>query len=522
VLLIACANVANLMLARAVAREREVAIRAALGAGRARIVRQMLTESALVAIAGGALGVLLSMWWIDLLVGSIPTELPYWLDFSVDARVLGFTSAIALTTVLVFGLAPALQLVRGDQHASLKDGARGSSGGRARSRLRSTFVVAQLAASIVLLVGGLLMARSFLAMRSVDPGFNTTGIITMNVSLPASVYPEDANVNAFYDALLARLRSRSDVGGAELINSFPISGSNTTSNFSIEGSGEVAGVSTHNHVVTPGYFAAMGIDIERGRAFNATDVTGAGNVAIINRALAERYFPGEDPIGRGIRFGGGTDGEFYRIVGVAANVNQRDVNQQNVEPSLYRPFAQNPWRDAALVVRTRGDAGRVVQAIREETRALDANIPVFDVRTVQQVLSEAMWDAKLNTILFGVFAVAALLLAAVGLHGVIAYGVVQRRREIGVRVALGATARDVLRLVVGQTMVLTAVGLALGMVLAWAAARALGALLYGVSTSDPLTFAIVPLLLALVALLASWVPARRAATIDAMHAIRSD
>jgi ABC-type antimicrobial peptide transport system permease subunit len=203
-------------------------------------------------------------------------------------------------------------------------------------------------------------------------------------------------------------------------------------------------------------------------------------------------------------------------------VNQRDVNQQNIEPSLYRPFAQNPWRDAALVVRTRGDAVRLAQTIRDETRALDANIPVYDVRTVEQVLAEAVWDAKLNTILFGVFAAAALLLAAVGLHGVIAYGVVQRRREIGVRVALGATARDILRLVVGQSMVLTAIGLGLGLVLAWIASRTMAAMLFGVSANDPVTFAVVPLLLATVALAASWVPARRAASIDAMHAIRSE
>jgi len=525
VLLIACANVANLLLARAAGREREIAIRGALGASGARIVRQMLTESAVIALAGGGLGVLLSMWWLDVVLDQIPEALPYWMEPGVDARVLVFTTAVALGTSVIFGLAPALQARRADQQTALREGGRGLTPGSARARLRGVFVVSQLAASIVLLVAGLLMVRSFLAMKRVDPGFDTTGIVTMNLSLPQQAYPAAVNTNAFYDQLLARLRAQPYIRMAELVNNFPISGSNVSSNFSIEGVGEVQDAHAHNQAASPGYFEAMGIPVLRGRAFTDADALGAERVAIINEALAERYFPGQDPLGRGIMFGATDEDdepEWYRIVGVVANVNQRDVNQAQAEPSLYRPFAQSPWHSAALVVRVRGDLASAIASIRRESRALDADVPVDDVRTVEAVLDDAVWDSRLFTSLFAAFAAGALALAAIGLYGVVAYGVTQRTHEIGVRVALGATTRDVLRLVVGQGMTLTAVGLGVGIVLAFAVSRVMEGMLFGVTAGDPVTFALVPPLLALVALLATWLPARRAARVPAMVALRAD
>ena len=521
VLLIACANVANLLLARATGRTREIAVRGALGASAGRILRQVLTESLVIAVAGGAIGVLLSMWWLDLMLSAIPVELPYWMEFGLDWRLLMFVIAAVCGSSVVFGLAPALQLLRVDQHAVLKDGTR-RTGGSSRAVLRGVFVVAQFAGSLVLLVGGLLMIRSFLSMRSVDPGFDTSGIVTMRVALPQRGYEAPEALNGFHAQLLERLRARPEIAAAELVNHFPISGATVTSNFTIEGTGEVQDAEAHNHGVTPGYFQAMGIPLVRGRAFAPTDVLGAERVAIINETLAQRYFGEADPLGRGIRFGGGPGGEFYRIVGVAADVNQRDMNQARREPSLYRPFAQSPWRDASLVVRMRGAAASAVSAVRDEVRALDANIPVYDVQTVENVLQSAVWDSRFSTTLFSVFAVAALLLASIGLYGVIAQTVAQRTHELGVRVALGATRSDIMRLVLRQGMRLTAYGVAVGLALAFAVSHLLSTLLFGVSPTDPLTFAAVPTLLTAVALLATYLPARRATRIDALTALKVD
>jgi putative ABC transport system permease protein len=406
----------------------------------------------------------------------------------------------------------------------LKDGARGSTSGSARGRLRSAFVIAQVAASIVLLVGGLLMVRSFLAMRSVDPGFDTSGLLTTKLTLPEATYPQAEDQNRFHEELLARLRSDPAIASAELVNNFPVSGATVTSNFTIRGIGEIDETHAISNGVTPGYFDAMGIPIVRGRAFRDSDRLGAQRVAIISQNLAERFFDGEDPIGKGIRFGGGAgdEGEFYEIVGVAADVKQRDVNQKVMEPSIYRPFSQSPFREATIVVGIAGDPAAAQRAVRSATRALDADVPIYDVMTVQEVLASAVWDSKLFTTLFAFFAAGALALASIGLYGVVAFAVAQRTHEIGVRVALGATARDVVSLVVRQGMTLTAAGVAIGMVLAFAVSSILESLLFGITARDPVTFTAVPLLLISVAALASWLPARRATRVDAMTALRAD
>jgi putative ABC transport system permease protein len=524
VLMIACANVAGLMLARSAERAREIAIRSALGAGRSRIARQLLTETLVLASIGGACGTLVAAAGLRLVLAAVPVPLPYWLAFTIDGRVLALTLAATAASAVVLGLAPALQSARVDLQEVLRERGRGATAGRKGARLRSALVVAETAAAVLLLVGGLLMMRSFLAMRRVEPGFVRSGVVAMQLELPAADYPDDARIASTQDRLLERVRALPGVSHASLTGAFPVDGDPITSNFSIRGIGEIRSEAAYNLQVAPGWFETMGVSIVRGRAFDARDRAGAAPVAIVNETLAARHFPGQDPIGRQIRIGGagGDDADYATIVGVARDIHQRDVNQREIGSDIYRPLAQAQQRGVALAVRSSADAATLVAAVRRELAALDPHVPLYNVKTVEQVLDEATWDARLNTALLAVFAAAALLLASIGLYGVIAYTVARRTHEIGVRVALGARPADVLRLVVGGGMRLAAIGLALGLAGALALANLLGGILFGVQPRDPLTYATVAIALGLVALAASWLPARRALAVQPVAALRAE
>jgi putative ABC transport system permease protein len=524
VLLIACANVASLLLSRAASRDREMAIRASLGAGRFRLVRQLLTESALLGMAGAVLGVLLSWWWLDLVLAAIPGPFPFWLRIAIDARVLVFTVLVALVTAFLFGLAPSLQASRTDLQSTLKVG-RGTVGSVRKQRLRSVLIVGQLALAMVLLVTGLLMVRSYLSMQQVNPGFRIENVVAVDLTLLGPRY-DDANTRAvFYDRLLQRVRAQPGIERAAAISAVPIYGANHTSSFTVEGrtaSDPAAARHAHNTVVSPEYFETMDIPLLRGRSFRISDGAQSERVAIINQRLAELFFEGEDPVGRRVAWGTGGDPEWMTIVGVSSNINQRDVNQTVVEPEIHRPIAQSPERRMSLVVRTAGSPQTLLPVLRREVAALDRDIPLFNLVTMREVVRLAVSDTRLFGSMFAAFAVAALLLAAIGLYGVVAYSVAQRRQEIGVRIALGAQPRIVARMVLGHGIRLALLGVITGTAGALAMARAMGSLLYGVRPADPITFTIVPLLLAAVAVLASYIPTRRALHIDPMTALRQD
>ncbi len=523
VLLIACANVANLMLARATARHKEIAIRTALGAGRWRIVRQLLTESVLLSIFGGALGVLLALWGLDLLVAAVPHEYTLYVhglnQIGLDKWVLAFTLLISLVTGLLFGLAPALQASKTDLNETLKEGGR-SSVGHARRGLRSALVVAEVALALVLLVGAGLMIKSFLHLIEVRPGFDPANVMTAQLSLPAKRYEKDAQVVSFYEQLTARIAAQPGVEGVGIVNYLPMAGSGGTTSFIVDGRPLVrAGLypEANQRIVDPGYFGALRIPVLRGRNFTAQDRAGTPGVCIVNETFARIYFPGEEAVGKILRDPDGTNP--FQIVGVVGDIKHFGLDDEP-EGYLYGPQLQMANNSMALVVRATGEPANLAAMIRREVQALDKDQPIYDVKPMTQRIGETTTPARLGSFLFGLFALVALTLAAVGIYGVMAYSVTQRTHEIGVRMALGAQAKDVLRLVVGQGMLLVGIGVALGLCAAFVLMRWLASKLFQVSPTDPTTFAGVALLLAFIALVACYVPARRATKVDPMIALR--
>jgi putative ABC transport system permease protein len=521
-LLIACANVANLLLARAAARRKEVAIRAALGASRWRVVRQFLTESVLLALAGGGLGLLLAWWGVELLVAMAPRDLVDVGSVGLDLPVLGFTLGVSLLTAVFFGVAPALEAARLDANESLKEGAKGSTGGRRSRRLRATFVVSEVALALMLLVGAGLAVKSFVRLASVSPGFDPDGLLTMRVELPRRKYSDGRQAMQFYRQALERIAGLPGVESVGAVSFLPFGGPASATDFTVEGRpaprpGEEP--STEVRVIDENYFRAMRIPVLRGRGFSPQEAAEERRVAVISESLAKKYFPGEDPLGKRIRVVMKRDPPLTEIVGVVADVKLHALDEEP-RPTVYWPLAELPANFTSLVVRAKGDPLALAAPVRKEIQAIDAEQPVADVRTMNQLLAESVGRARFSAFLLGVFACVAVALAVVGLYAVMSYAVAQRTHEIGIRVALGARGRDILGLVVRQGLGLALAGAALGLAGAFALTRLMRTLLYEVSTTDPATYVSLSALLLVVTLLACLVPAWRATKVDPMVALR--
>jgi len=525
VLLIACANVANLLLQRATTRRKEIAIRAALGAGRWRIFRQLLTESLLLALGGGVIGWLLAMWLTKLLISLAPGGLPRAPESGLDARVLGFALLVSLATGVVFGLAPALHAAKTDLNEALKDGARGGGGARS-NRFRNALVVVEVALTLMLLVCSGLLLNSFLRLQRVDPGFDSHNVLTFRIELPANRYSQQTQVAPFYQQLISRLGAAPGVKSVSAISHLPLSSHRGTTGFSIEGIAtppdNTVPYSTDFRSATPGYFKTMGMQLIKGRDFTPRDGLLSTQVAIINESLARRYFPNQDPLGKRVRPGIGIDERGWlmrEIVGVVRDSKHVSLREEP-PPNIYLPHGQFPRHGMTLVVRAENDPEALIGVMQKEAHALDSELPVFNIRTLDQYMASSVAEPKFSALLLGLFAGLALTLSCIGLYGVMSYVVAQRTRELGIRMALGAQTRDVLKLVVRQGMGLTLLGAAIGVAVAVAATRMMKSWLFGVSPTDPLTFAVAALLLTIVALLSCWIPARRAAKVDPIIALR--
>ncbi|HEU0179807.1 MAG TPA: ABC transporter permease [Blastocatellia bacterium] len=523
VLLIACVNVANLLLSRASVRSKEVAIRTALGAGRWRVFRQLLTESMLLGFMGGALGWGLALWGLDLLLAAIPIDFPFWMKFNLDGRVLGFTAGVTLLTGLIFGAAPALQASKVDLNEALKEGARSASGAGRHRTLRS-LVVAEMALSLILLIGAGLMMSSFMRLQHTNPGLNPNNLLTARVELPEAKYNTPEKLQAFFKDLLERVSALPGVQAAGAVSRLPLAGGGwgrrmTVEDFPVLQSGQTPVI---NHcVITPNYFHAAGIPILTGRDFTDADARDSMKVTIIDDRLAREYWPNQSPIGKRVRFGPPENNEpWHTIVGVVGAVKNESLNLTQ-RKTVYLPYAQIAINGMALAVRV-ANPENLGPAIRGQVKAVDHDQPVIDVRPMTEVISRSVWQPRLYAILFGVFAAVAVALASVGVYGVMAYSVSERTREIGIRVALGAQRHDVLKLVVAQGLTLALIGAGIGLAGALALTRLMQSLLFEVSATDPLTFAGLAALLTFVAMLACYLPARRATKVDPIVALRCE
>jgi putative ABC transport system permease protein len=529
VLLVACANLASLLLARAAARRREMAVRAALGAGRGRLVRQLLTESVLLAAAGGALGLGLAVLLMRAFLAFGPVDLPRARTLQLDPGALAFTAGLSLLAGLAFGLAPALQAARSDPQSGLGAGSRGATGGGARAGLRRALVLGQVALSLVLLAGAGLLVKSLLRLQAVDPGYRTDRLLTLRISLPRDRYATREALAAFHDQLALRLGALPGVEAVAAASVAPLTPWRATVNLAVEGrpAPRPEDVPLANYrAVDQRYFEAMGIPLLRGRAFAAADAAGTAAVAVVNRTLADRFWPQGEAVGARLRIDDDPRGRVLEIVGVAGDVKHYALDDP---PSLdvYVPYAQAPqsvavWlaNSTSWVLRAGLDPGRLAPAVRREVQAVDAEVAASALRGLEDALADTVAPRRFNVLLLQAFALAAVLLAASGIYAVTAYLAAQRTRELGVRVALGARPREILGLVLGQGLTPVALGLLLGLVLSLAFARLLEGLLFGVAARDPATFALAPVLLALAGGAACVVPALRAARLDPVRALR--
>ena len=523
VLLIACANLTTMLLARAGAREREFGIRLALGAGRMQLVRQMLSESILLALVGAGAGVVLAVWGLDLLSALGSQTVPRIAEVNVDLRVLRVTLTVAVGTGIIFGLIPALASGKPELTEALKEGGRGSTSGLRRNRLRNALVVTEVALALVLLVGAALLLKSFARLQNVDPGFNPKNVLTMEVALPLLKYPRGKPVADLFAEATRRVKTLPGVEAAAFTTILPLSGSNSDSSFAIEGRDPVQEkVYPDEEIrgVTPEYFSALKVPLLQGRFFNEGDQFEGPGVVIINQAMARKWFPEKDPVGKRITLDDPRkpDAEWLTIVGVVGDMRHRGLDLE-VKPEYYIAHNQTPYRAMILAVRSAQDPRSLTSAIRREISSLDPDLPAANVRTLEQLTADSIAPRRLSVVLIGVFAAVALVLASVGIYGVMSFLVVQRTHEIGVRMALGAQRRDVFALVLGRAAKLVLIGTVVGLLLAFFSTRALGAMLYNVAAFDFSTFALVTFALALVALFASYIPALRATRADPMIAL---
>ena len=526
VLLIACANFANLLLARAATRSRELLVRAALGARRTRLMRQMLTESVLVALAGGALGALVAWGGTRLLLALRPGSLPRLAEIGVDRPVLAFTLALALLTGLVFGLLPAWAATRGGRETALRESARGATAGRAQQRLRSAFVVAQLALALVLLVGAGLLVRTFWNLREVDPGFVPDHLLTLRVELPEARYPDLASQTRFRNAALASIDTLPGVRSA-IVSEVPLGGESLNHDFLIDGWAPVAPgdePSLETRSVLGDYFGVMRLPLQAGRTFAPADlVERAPLVGVANAAMVAKYFQGQDPLGQRVRWARNPLVEWITIVGVAGDVKHFGLDLPE-QPALYTPFTQAPpWkRWMTFVVRTQSEPAAMAQAVKQQVWKVDSLLPVTRVRAMDDVAAESFAPRRFNMLLLTLFAALAAVLAAVGVYGVIAYAVARRTSEIGIRMAVGARLADVVGMVLRAGLGLALIGIAAGLAGAVALTRLMSGMLFAVGPTDALTLSTVSLALLVIALVACWLPARRAARIDPVEALRHE
>jgi putative ABC transport system permease protein len=527
VLLIANANVANLLLARASVRGKEMALRAAVGASRARIIRQLLTESLLLAALGGGCGLLIAQWGTDALIRTVPQNIPRISTIQLDGVVLVFTLLVSLGTGIIFGLVPAWQASHVDLNASLKTGSRTGAGGERKGRLRNGLVIAEVALALVLLICAGLLIQSFARLGRVQMGVRTEHLLTASIQLPGLSYPKNENIIAFYDTFVARIRAIPGVESASTIVPLPLSGSNMVTDFDIEEhplpEGQRAAAPVR--IIATDYFKTMGIPLRQGRVFTDDDRLDSAPVVIVNERFANKYFPGQNVVGKRIKPGFSADdkGDKMRdIIGVVGNVKHLSLKNDD-SPEMYLPRTQIPMDITSIVVRANvSNPAGLTNALRKELDALDGTIPLRSVRVFDEYISRSLARPRFNALLLSIFAGTALLLTAIGIYGVMAYSVAQRTSEIGIRIALGAGKSSIFRLVVGQAMTLVGISLIVGLAGAFAATRLLSSLLFGVGASDPVTFVAIVLLVSAVAFIAAWLPARRATRVDPIIALRAE
>jgi len=524
VLLIACANVANLLLARAMSRHKEMAIRSALGASRWRVVRQLLIESVLLSVVGGAIGLLLAVWWSDLLIALGKQNIPRAVQVGLDWRVLLYTLMVSIGTGVLFGLAPAFHSSKTGLSESLKEGGRSGSSGATKNRLRASLVVSEVAVAVVLLVGAGLLIKSLWLLHTVKPGLDPTNILTFNIALPEVKYPSEQQSRFFQD-LRTRLQGMPGVQSASSVYPLPLSGDRFVISFEVDGR-PVAPKdqpAADFFVADPGYFKTMGIPLRKGRDFDERDQHKSPQVIIVSETFARLHFPNEDVIGKRIKPGIGTfedeDTPMREIVGVVGDVKNRTLSTEP-QAVYYVPQTQVPFSQMIMVVKTTADPHGLVKSATQEVGAMDGDLPVFGVKTMDEYISQSVSTPRFNTTLLSIFAAVALVLTVVGLYGVMSYAVAQRTNEIGIRLALGAQTKDVLSLIIKQGLQLILLGLAIGLLVAVALMKIISGLLFGVTTKDPFTFVAVAVVLTFIALLACYVPARRATRVDPLEALR--
>jgi len=520
VLLIACANVTSLMLSRATERYREMAIRTALGASRWRIVRQLMLESLLLAFLGGVGGLLVGYWSLQVIVAWGLSEIPRLSEMGLDFRIFIFTLVVSVLTGLIFGLAPTLGAAKPDLTSALKEGSRGATAGR--NRLRQALVIAEVAFALVVLVGAGLLLSSFSRLLAVKPGFNPQHLLTMRIGLNSQPYSKNADKKRFVSELNARLETIPGVESVGIGDDLPIAGTDSSTNLKVQDQPATqtdALVSVGLHVISPHYFDALGTRLLKGRFFTDHDTADTPSVFIINETLARRVWPNEDPLGKRVRYNNADP--WGEIVGVVEDVKFDGLHLAST-PHLFEPYQQNAWSFLVVTIRSPLDQNTLLAAVQREVKTLDANLPVSNVKMMEEVVAESLATRRFVLLLFGLFAGLALVLATVGIYGVLSVSVSQRTRELGIRMALGATARDVGRLIVRQGLKLVLSGIVIGVLSALALQRVIGKLLFGISATDPLTFTVIALLLIGVALLTCWIPARRATKVDPLTALRSE